>query len=25
VITEDIEREIVFNAALNFIQEYSKQ
>ncbi len=24
-ITEDIEREIVFNAALNFIQKYSKQ
>jgi len=24
VITEDIEREIVFNAALNFIQKYSK-
>ena len=25
VITEDIEREIVFNAALNFIHKYSKQ
>jgi len=25
VITEDIEREIVFNTALNFIQKYSKQ
>ena len=25
VITEDIEREIVFNAVLNFIQKYSKQ
>ena len=25
VITEDIEREIVFNAALNFIQKHSKQ
>ena len=25
VITEDIEREIVFNASLNFIRKYSKQ
>ena len=25
VITEDIEREIVFTAALNFIRKYSKQ